>query len=244
MHVPFSVIAPKIPSLLYCDLLFDCHFVVENLGSHHRSILTALQVLLQLPEGLAISVLAASSADVFQHLSTLPTSLHPLAIEAAFPSICRHRCLTLDVAFLRNPNTIFAVLRVATTGTSSLRKLHLKSIPTWSNHLLQLISAACMLALDVSLHFILSNPQHMAESQFFVQLGNTLLHNTALTSLQLTFQDFACHLFNLAYLLESLTGLRCLALVSSSGCPSCVPPPGDLPPPRHIVNQLCLTRLC
>jgi hypothetical protein len=92
MHVPFSVIAPKIPSLLYCDLLFDCHFVVENLGSHHRSILTALQVLLQLPEGLAISVLAASPADVCQHLSTLPTSLHPLAIEEGTSHACWPRC--------------------------------------------------------------------------------------------------------------------------------------------------------
>jgi hypothetical protein len=42
-----------------------------------------LKVLQQLPESLAIAVLAASPAHLVHHLSILPGSFHHLAIEAA-----------------------------------------------------------------------------------------------------------------------------------------------------------------
>jgi hypothetical protein len=48
-----------------------------------------------------MAVLTASAADIEHHLSVLPSSLHPLAIEVAFPSIRRDRSLTLDFASLR-----------------------------------------------------------------------------------------------------------------------------------------------
>jgi hypothetical protein len=62
-----------------------------------------LKVLQQLPNVLAIEVLAASPADLEHHLSILPATLHLLAIEAAFPSIRRHRSLSLDFDSLRLP---------------------------------------------------------------------------------------------------------------------------------------------
>jgi hypothetical protein len=84
-----------------------------------------LKVLEKLPEGLAIAVLAASPADLERHLSILPATLHPLAIEAAFPSIKRDRSLTL---FFPPSNTVssttYAVMQAATTGANALHKLH------------------------------------------------------------------------------------------------------------------------
>jgi hypothetical protein len=112
-----------------------------------------LQVLQSLPESLAIAVLAASQAELEHQLVVLPASLHPLAIEAAYPSIRRDHSLTLDFS---SPGdkisfTTFAALHAATTGTCALRKLHLSHIPVQDNdHLLQLVAAACKSAADVS----------------------------------------------------------------------------------------------
>jgi hypothetical protein len=88
-----------------------------------------LQVLQELPEGLAIAVLAASPADPDQHLSILPASLHLLVIEAAFPSVRRDHSLALDFDSLQSSNTANTVLHAATngtTGSSVLRELELK----------------------------------------------------------------------------------------------------------------------
>jgi hypothetical protein len=87
-----------------------------------------LKVLEQLPEGLAIAVVAASPADFEHHLSILPASLHLVAVEAAFPSIRRDRFLSLDFNLLRHPSTAFEVLHVSTaetTGAKTLQTLEL-----------------------------------------------------------------------------------------------------------------------
>jgi hypothetical protein len=78
--------------------------------SQTQSVMYVLKVLHQLPEGLAIAVLISSRADLEHHLSILPSSLHPLAVEAAFPSIRRDHSLTLDFATLKGPMTAYAVL--------------------------------------------------------------------------------------------------------------------------------------
>jgi hypothetical protein len=75
----------------------------------------------ELPEGLAIAVLAASPADLEHHLSILPESLHLLAIEAAYPSIRHLPSLTLEFNSLRDPTTAYAVLHAATAGATGAR---------------------------------------------------------------------------------------------------------------------------
>jgi hypothetical protein len=75
-----------------------------------------LQVLQQLPEGLAISVLAAAAADLEHQMSILPASLHPLAVEAAYPSIRRDHSLIFDFncMWMTSLRTSQAVLHAAT----------------------------------------------------------------------------------------------------------------------------------
>jgi hypothetical protein len=58
--------------------------------------LLSVQVLEQLPEELAIAVLTASQCGLNHLLSVLPASLHPLAIESAFPSIRHSQSLAFD----------------------------------------------------------------------------------------------------------------------------------------------------
>jgi hypothetical protein len=138
-----------------------------------QSVQPVLKVLQELPEGLAIAVLAASPADLHQQLDILPASLHHLAIEAAFPSIRRHHSLTLDFDSTVGANfgTACAVLHTATTAVSALRKLDLQHIPVQSNkRLLQLIAAACMSASDVSLSCGSDDANHSSQSQPFAQL--------------------------------------------------------------------------
>jgi hypothetical protein len=205
-------------------------------------LLSVRQVLQQLPEGLAIAVLAASPADLEQHLSILPVSLHPFAIEASFPSIRAHRSLNLDFASMRNPAAANMVLHAATAGTteaSALRGLELKNIPVKCNDCLQqLIPAAC-----VRLDFLCSHKHYTYLP--FAQLETALSNNFALTSLQLTFSGDPWHAFSLDCLFESLTGLRSIELSSSKW--------HEIPfsysvhevyAPRSISNLLCLTRLC
>jgi hypothetical protein len=57
-----------------------------------------MQVLEQLPDGLAIAVLFASPEDLHHLLPVLPESLYALAIDAAFPSIRREHSLSLRFA--------------------------------------------------------------------------------------------------------------------------------------------------
>jgi hypothetical protein len=226
-------------------------------------VLCVLKVLQQLPEGLAIAILAASPVGLEPQLSVLPDSLHPLAIEAAFPSIRRHHSLTLDFASLSNPNTACTVLHAATaetSGASALQTLELKHIPvTCDDRLQQLISAACGAASDVLLDFSLINPEQMPESLLTMnidqstshnnslrQLSEALLHNSALTSLQLNFAGDPWRAFDFAGLIESLTGLQSLTLSSSLHLAPDDPPelPGLLRTPRAIAKLPCLTHLC
>jgi hypothetical protein len=71
---------------LSCGLWSNCHSL-PNIELHESKMFFVLKVLQKLPEGLAISVLAAAPAPLGKQLSILPKSLHPLAVEAAFPSI-------------------------------------------------------------------------------------------------------------------------------------------------------------
>jgi hypothetical protein len=203
-----------------------------------------LKVLQQLPEGLAIAVLAASPADVEHHLSMLPDSLHPLAIEAGLPSIRYQRSLSLDFKSLRNPIMVLHAAISGTTGASALKELELKHIPVRYNECLQqLISSACRSASDVRLDFRCSIPSLFPKSLPMSQIEKALSHNTALTSLQLTFGGDPWHVFNLDRLLESLTGLQSLELGSSIGLHTGYFPV-SVPTPMSIANLLCLTRLC
>jgi hypothetical protein len=103
-------------------------------------VLTLLQVLEQLPKGLFMAVLTASAADIEQQLSVLPSNLHPLAIEVAFPSIRRDRSLTLDFTSLRRHSSVCAVLHAATAGTPAASAL-------------QALDCQCYLRLDRGFHY-------------------------------------------------------------------------------------------
>jgi hypothetical protein len=149
------------------SFIFICERKPHFTGSQR---IVCLKVLQQLPEGLAIAVLAASPAPFEHHLSILPACLHPLAVEAAFPSIRRHHSLSLDFGSLKN-TTAYAVLHAATAATigfSALKELKLKQIPVGcDNHLHQMISAACRSAQDVQLHFRCTNSASFSISAFF-----------------------------------------------------------------------------
>jgi hypothetical protein len=116
-----------------CPLSYSQRAAPASYVAVDQCVLTVLKVLKQLPEGLVMAVLTASAADVEHHLFVLPSSLHPLAIEVAFPSIRRDRSLTLDFASLRKSSTACVVLHAATAGTaeaSSLHALDLKPTPS------------------------------------------------------------------------------------------------------------------
>jgi Leucine-rich repeat (LRR) protein len=204
-----------------------------------------LKVLQKLPEGLAISVLAASETDLNKQLSILSESLHPLAIEATFPSIRRHHSLKLDLASAYTHTTACAVLHAATTATNTLQKLDLWNIPVCDNdHLLQLISAACRSALDVCLRFTHRVRYQVPQSQHFAQLQDTLSHNTALTSLQLTLPDTPYSFLEFDKLLESLTRLQTLQLAPKGHSSSAFLRNCPLPPATHFIRMSFLTHLC
>jgi hypothetical protein len=223
-----------------------------------QCVLTVLQVLEQLPEGLVMAVLTASPADIEHHLSVLPSSLHPHAIEVAFPSIRRDRSLTLDFASLRDPSTACAVLHAATAGTteaSALQALDLKHIPlTCSERLLQWMSAACISACDIKLDFgyvspgekvrppdyKLIYPKRSPESPL-VHLNEPLSHNSAPTRLQLTFAADPVNAFNFHLLSEACAGLQSLTLMSSFDL---VEARGGRLPHWTMTKTCCLTYLC
>jgi hypothetical protein len=214
-----------------------CHFI-------GASILPVLQVLQQLPEGLAIAVLAAAPVDLERQLSILPASLHPLAVEAALPSICRDHSLTLDFDECEtNLSTFQTVLRVTSRSASTLRCVQFKNIPVVEDYLLQQIAGVCKTAPDVRLSFG-SNSMHYADGcKRLSRLGNSLCRNTALTSLHLTFDAYDLRALHLDSLLKALTGLQSLSLAFNKR-----PPQGlvrqFLPSPGNIIKLHCLTRLC
>jgi hypothetical protein len=194
------------------------------------------QVLEQLPEGLAIAVMAAPSTLIHQKLHLLPTSLHPLAVEAVLLSIRRHGCVTLNF-HSRVECTANKMLHTATTATISLKKIHLKQIPVCnSGHILELIPVACKSASDVSLDY--GNPWtwSVLRLQHLVQLGAVLSQNSALTSLHFAVQGQPNPAFKLDSLTDAHTGLQSLSLyVSTDYAPSF-----GIPPLQHMLR---LTRL-
>jgi hypothetical protein len=212
-------------------------------------------VLEQLPEGLAMSVLAASPADLDHQLDILPASLHRLAIEAALPSIRRHHSLTLSFGCLGDKDTGeregvvtvspahgHAVLHAARTANSALEVLDLRNIRVKDNiPLLQLISAACMSPLDIRLSFNLEDVEDMSECSAFSQIVEAFSSNTALTRLSLDMKHDSNALFDYDSLLAALTQLQSLTLTQDNHL--------DflnlyVPAPRGIVNLLSLTHLC
>jgi hypothetical protein len=217
--------------------------------------LSVLKVLEQLPEGLATAVLAVSRADFESHVLMLPASLHPLAVEAAFPSIRQHNSLTLDLTFLDKLTTAYAVLDTATKGATipcALKSLTLRNIPVSSNDRFQhLISAACCSASYVKLQFTRSKAQLVPSSPLFSHLEESLAQNSALTSLHLSFKDDPWHVFHLDCLFQNLTGLQSLDLashMSPSGTfhlqtPFNEIPSHDLSAKRGVANLCSLTRL-
>jgi hypothetical protein len=184
--------------------------------SQAKTLLFVLHVLQMIPKGLAIAVLAVSSHDIGQQRSILPDSMHPLAIGAAFPSILSHHFFTFYFASLENPESTFQILHAATTASIALQKLHLKLIPVCDNeHVLQLISAACRSAMEITLDFPPSHLQRVRYSQLFAELGVTRSHNMTLASLELTLHGGPCHLLIFDYLLPpmaTLSTLQALAL--------------------------------
>jgi hypothetical protein len=213
-----------------------------------QSVVSVLKVLQQLPEGLVIAVLAASPADLEHHISILPADLHPLAVEAAFPSIRQDRSLTLDL--YSSSDTIssatYAVMQAATMAARTLQKLHLSSIPVVNNDpLLQMIAAVCKSASDVNLSFGRHYWDHYGHQwHSFAQVGEALSANSALISLQLTFFCVKpCEVFNIDCLLGALTGsLQSLSLEFNAQ-PSAWKV-DLLPVPSRIVNMPSLTYLC
>jgi hypothetical protein len=210
-----------------------------------QSVLHLLKVLQRLPGGLATQVLAASPADLDDQLSILPASMHPLAVQAAFPSIHCDHSLKLNPDFLEEKSsfTINAVLEAAITAPNFLRKLDMSTIPRQidTRHL-QLIAAACMTASDVSLMLDCESLEDIASQQPVAPLHESLSHNTALTCLKLSLKDAPCYSISFDYLINALTGLQTLSLAKfqPNKDDSCTKP---LPIPVCIVNQLSLTSL-
>jgi Leucine-rich repeat (LRR) protein len=201
-----------------------------------------VQVLEQLPDGLAVAVLSASPADLRSQLLVLPESLYPLAMDAAFPSIRQQHSLTLDFLPLTGRDTIMAaaVLHAATMVSSALKRVKLGSIPVQnSEHLLQLIPAACSAALDVRLEYGHESEVQVPKLHHIEQLGAGLAPNTVLTRLELSFHGQPYHGFHLEGLTDSLTGLHSLTL--ERGWHRAVQVP--IPVPRSIGNLPHLTYL-
>jgi hypothetical protein len=217
--------------------------------------LCVLKVLDQLPEGLAMAVLAASAADLDDQLDILPASLHHLAIEAAFPSIHRHNSLVLSFGCLGDeaeeeaagvvtvsPAHAHAVLHAARSANSALEFLDLRNIIVAGNDwLLQLISPACMSPSDIRLSFDVGDLACISECNALAQIADALSSNTTLTSLSLDIKCDSNEGFNLDSLLEALTGLQRLTL---TGDKHLYNPERYIPAPTCIVKLLSLTYLC
>jgi hypothetical protein len=176
--------------------------------------LPALQVLEQLPEGLAVAVLAAAPLELDFQLSMLPIHLHPLAVEAAFPSIRQDHYLSLDFNLMswRNPACVYEALHAAITSTRPLQKLSVQGIPECSNAcLFQLILVACISASDVSLDYHFCCSQQVPLMRHFEQLRKVLCQNSSLSSLEVTCGGRPWESESFNGLLEALTNLHSLS---------------------------------
>jgi hypothetical protein len=182
------------------------------------SILPVLQVLGTLPEGLAIQILRIAWVD--EQLDVLPVSLHHLTIDAEFPAIRSHRSFTLDfhsqmIRRKRRKSAFTAIMQAVTTSTIGLRKLDLTHIPVSRiDSLLQLISATCRSAQDVSLSFGDSKSSASEMQAEIIKLDSMVALMTGIESLSLTVKYG-----------RSFKGFR------------------GLPAPSSIANLRCLTHL-
>jgi hypothetical protein len=236
-----SVVAHMLPGFLPYVLLFSLQR--KKTVMLCITAFFCLKVLQELPEGLAIAVLAASPATLEHHISTLPASLHSLVIEAA---IRRKNSLTLHFSNRKNLNTAETVLHAATVGTtglSALKKLEFYAIPvSCKDRLKQFMSSTCSSASDMHLTFGEIEWQLAPSSPPFSQLEECLSRNTALTSLQLSFADDPWRVFEFDCLFQSLTGLQNLELKARMYS-SHELYPHNLHTPRGIVNLSFLMRL-
>jgi Leucine-rich repeat (LRR) protein len=209
-----------------------CHLWNAAL-SLYENVLPVLQVLEKLPEGLAIAVLAAPSAGLEHKLSVLPSSLHPLAVEAASFSIHYHRSLTLDFNAPVEKDTSYKLLHAATTATSTLREIDLRHIPVQnSKRLLELIPVACKSASDVRLDYGYQGEKPVPDLRHVVQLSAALSNNAALTSFHFTLQGQPDHDFKLDCLIDALTSLQSLSM----DVVQCSEPCCGLPDPQHMLG--------
>jgi hypothetical protein len=179
-----------------------------------QRVLPVLQVLQHLPKDLAVAVLAAAPVDQEQQLFILPSSLHHLAVNAAFPSIRSHKLLSLDFDSLGTcPSTAHAVLHTLNTAASAPPKLQFNHIPMHNNDtLLQLISSSCMSASDLRLSFGSKESQFNLEWQPVMQLFQSLSCCKALSSLQLSLCDYPDPASDINSFLGTLLGLKELSL--------------------------------
>jgi Leucine-rich repeat (LRR) protein len=202
-----------------------------------------LQVLHQLPEGLANAVLVASPADLNHQLEILPATLHHLAIEAALPSIRRHHSLTLSFdsnASIRR-RSAHAVLQAVIREGNVLKALNLSHIPVQGHKRLhQLIANACMSALNVSLSFTVDNAMQKGQTNALAQIGEALSCSSPLTGLSLAFMSDPGQIFDLDSLLQACTGLQSLTIEMEESIDSWL---GSFPAPKCIID-MHLTHLC
>jgi Leucine-rich repeat (LRR) protein len=204
--------------------------------------LSALQVLDQLPQVLAVAVVAASSGDLNRKLCNLPPSLHHLAVEATFPSIHHSLTFSFEPNVRASRRAAYAVLQAAITPGRPLKTLKLSHIPVQCpERLHNLISAVCMSASDVSLSFDDYNVMPTHQGNALAQIGEALSRSKELTSLSLAFMSNPSRTFNFNRLLQASTGLQSLSIerIADSDSRS-----HSVPVPKGITNLLCLTHLC
>jgi hypothetical protein len=226
-------------SILHFEMVLDAEGYITMDWS---VLLPVLQVLQQLPDGLAIAVLAAAQVDADHLLDILPVDLHPLVIEAAFPAIFPHRSLSLNLETESDtiPSSVYAALHAATTATSPLITLNVTCIPVCDNQrLLELILTACKSASRVALDYNRCCATNLPNLQHLEQLRKVLCQNTSITSLELSFGGGPREAFELSSLLRKITNLRNLSL--DVKVPHGVP--GPCLAPQCIGLLRCLTRL-
>jgi hypothetical protein len=187
---------------------------VKGAGSLDRNTLLVLQVLQQLTEGLAITVLAMAPADIDHQLSILPVRFHSLVIDAAFPAIRQYHALVLDNNSMswKNPSPFYSALFAAITGSIVLRRLKVQHVPDSNNEcLLQLILIACKSASDIALDYESCKSQQVPGLKHIEQLCEVLTQNPFLTSLELSVGGPPHDDFTFDSMLAALTNLQSLS---------------------------------
>lgn len=189
---------------------------------HQQQPRAAVQVMHQLSNDLARSVLKAAPATLDHLLAVLPADLHLLAVQTCYPSIFSDGTLTLDCNE-HTYATLATVLRThidnSTPGPPipSLQRLKVQNIansPTGGvarqfepRLFLEALQAACLTPYHVSLS-ILSGRNGQVAASVLVDLMAQLVRSTALRSLELTasavvlLQGCAAHIADMSSLLS------------------------------------------